>query len=86
MSYYVKRSGGRLGYAFVGPIRSEKQAQKEVKAWQSAGHTAEILPSSPLTRAEVRAWTKQIKAPDGQFPTWPPNPAVYLRSTREDLA
>lgn len=80
-SYYVKRSGGRLGYAFVGPIRSEKQAQKEVDAWISVGHTAELLPSSPLVRAEVRAWTKNVNAiRSGQFPSWPPNPAVYRRS------
>jgi hypothetical protein len=62
MSYYVKRSGGRFGQGYVGPIRSEKQAQRECEAWRGAGHTAELLPSSPLVRAEVRAWSKKARA------------------------
>jgi hypothetical protein len=61
MTYYVKRSGGRLGYAFVGPIRSERQAQREADAWQSCRHSAQLLPSSPLVRAEVRAWQRRIR-------------------------
>lgn len=61
-SYYVKRSGGSLGYAFVGPIRTEKQALKEVEAWRGAGHAAELLPVTPQSRSEVRAWQKAIKA------------------------
>jgi hypothetical protein len=61
MTYYVKRSGGQLGYAFVGPIRSERQAQREVAAWQSCGHSAQLLPSTPLVRAEVRAWQRAVK-------------------------
>jgi hypothetical protein len=61
MSYYVKRSGGRLGFAYVGPIRSERQAEKEAAAWISCGHTAEVQPSNPAVRADVRAWTRAIR-------------------------
>ncbi len=82
MSYYVKRSGGRLGYAFVGPIRSEKQAEKEVAAWVSCGHSAEILVSSPQVRSDVRSWEKTINAlRSGTFPSWPLHPAIYRKSS-----
>jgi hypothetical protein len=58
MSYYVKREHretGRIG--FVGPIRSLKQADKEVHAWLSCGtHKVWLLESSPEVRAEVRSW------------------------------
>lgn len=55
MSSYVKRSNGdREGW--TGPIRSEKQAQKEAAAWTDAGWTAEVVPSTPEVRSAVRAW------------------------------
>jgi hypothetical protein len=85
MSYYVKRSGGRLGYAYVGPIRAEKQAHKEAEAWISCGHTAEVLESSPAVRADVRAWDKTIHAI--RFGTFPGSPlyassSYYAQKTR----
>lgn len=77
MSYYVKRSGGRLGYAWVGPIRSERQARKEVAAWVSCGLTAELFETSPAVRAEVRSWEKTIHAMRfGTFPGWPVHAAL----------
>ena len=57
MSAYVKRSrDGRTGW--TGPIRSPKQVQKEAAAWRDAGWSAEVVDSTPETRAAVRAWQK----------------------------
>jgi hypothetical protein len=68
MSYYVKRTriaDGRVGW--TGPIRSERQAQRERAAWTCeapydgdgpAQHTAEVYVSTPEVRAAVRAWAK----------------------------
>ncbi len=58
MSFYVQRKHpeGRVGW--VGPIRSEKQAGKEVAAWESVGWEAECHPSTPAIRATVRRWVK----------------------------
>jgi hypothetical protein len=81
-AYYVKRSGGRLGYAYVGPIRSEKQAHKEVAAWVSCGHTAEVLEATPAVRTDVRSWEKTIRAiRSGTFPSWPIHEAYYGRKS-----
>jgi hypothetical protein len=58
MSFFVKRSSGtRQGW--TGPIRSERQADREVAAWQSAGWTAERVNSTPEIRREVSTWQKE---------------------------
>ncbi|HEY3947364.1 MAG TPA: hypothetical protein VGL78_19215 [Solirubrobacteraceae bacterium] len=62
MSFYVRRRDietGRLGW--TGPIRSERQAEREVAAWESCGWTAEKLPSTPEVRADVRAWDREVE-------------------------
>jgi hypothetical protein len=57
VSSYVRRQrNGRVGW--TGPIRSTRQAQREQAAWQQAGWTAEVLPSTPEIRAQVRAWER----------------------------
>lgn len=58
MSAYVKRTNpqGRVGW--TGPIRSDRQAQREADAWLDAGWEAEVHPSTPAVKAEVRAWEK----------------------------
>jgi hypothetical protein len=70
MSYYVKRSSERRHdiwtdrdvvdhrEGWTGPIRSAKQAEREATAWRDVGWSAEVLPSTPEVRAQVRAWTK----------------------------
>jgi hypothetical protein len=62
MSFYVRRreiETGRLGW--TGPIRSERQAGREVPAWENCGRTAEKLASTPRVRADVRAWDREVK-------------------------
>lgn len=64
MSYYVKRSrpgvvGTKRGW--TGPIRSERQAHRERAAWTEAGWEAEVVPSSPAVRAEVRKWENTVR-------------------------
>lgn len=65
MSWYVHRftgsvRGERVGW--TGPIRSERQADREVAAWREAGWTAEKLESCPRVRALVRTWVRERKA------------------------
>jgi hypothetical protein len=58
MSSYVRRAkDGRQGW--TGPIRSDRQAQREAQAWTDAGWTATVEPSTPEIRAEVRKWETQ---------------------------
>jgi len=57
MSFYVRRTNresGRVGW--TGPIRSERQVAKEAAAWEDAGWTAEVLPTSREVVGLVRAW------------------------------
>lgn len=73
-SWYVKRERGtRVGW--VGPIRSEAQADREVAAWtnpdphrwgEAGPWTAAKYPTSPQVRAEVRAWERQAKGYPGE--------------------
>lgn len=59
MSAYVKRTNpetDRVGW--TGPIRNDKQAEREATAWRDAGWAAEVHPSTPEIRAQVRAWEK----------------------------
>lgn len=69
MSYYVHRinENGRQGW--TGPIRSEKQANKEAEAWKDAGQEATVYESSPEVKARVRAWDKNPKQPLYPQPT-----------------
>jgi hypothetical protein len=66
MSYYVKRlregtatQPARVGW--TGPVRSERQARREVAAWESVGWVAWAEESTPAVKAEVRAWVKARK-------------------------
>ena len=58
MASYVKRTNdvGRVGW--VGPIRSPRQAVREVEAWESCGWSAEVVPVTPESRLVVRSWSK----------------------------
>ena len=58
MSFYVKRvrHDGRIGW--TGPIRSALQVEREADAWRDAGWTADVLPSTPEVRAEIREWER----------------------------
>jgi hypothetical protein len=47
-------------------VRGSNQANREVRAWQSAGWTAALHPATPEIRAEVRAWQKQAKGYPGE--------------------
>lgn len=61
MSYYIRRSkADRKGW--TGPIRSERQADREVAAWQSIGWDARREVSTPEVRAEVRTWERTVRA------------------------
>jgi len=64
MSYFVERHSDHnpTGLAYVGPIRSKAQAERERDAWVDAGHPATVLESGPETRAKVRAWEKAKRA------------------------
>jgi hypothetical protein len=78
MSYYVKRTrpaqpsdprasviGGRK-IGWTGPIRSEKQANREAAAWSDGGWSGEVIESTPDTRREVREWQKARNAERGR--------------------
>jgi hypothetical protein len=56
-TFYVKRSTDTRD-GWTGPIRSERQADREAAAWVAAGWSAEVVPSSPEVKREVRAWQK----------------------------
>lgn len=62
MSFYVRRTNedGREGW--VGPIRSEAQADREVAAWRECGWSADRVPVTTESRAEVKAWMAAVKA------------------------
>jgi hypothetical protein len=64
MSFYVERESEHnpTGLAYVGPIRSAVQAERERQAWEDCGHPATVLESGPETRAKVRAWEKAKRA------------------------
>jgi len=59
MSFYVRRAhtDGRGGW--VGPIRLERQANKEKAARESRGWVAWVEESTSAIRREVRAWQKE---------------------------
>jgi len=64
MSFYVRRMKAErfepTRLEWVGPIRSDKQAQKERDAWRECGWDATVFESSPDVRATVRAWQKEV--------------------------
>lgn len=63
-SQWVRRRAGERT-AWTGPIRSPRQAGKEADAWRSVGWDAEVVPSTPAVRAEVRAWQKSVRERKG---------------------
>lgn len=72
MSFYVYRTrearaddvpalvdpvvGRKVGW--TGPIRSERQAEREAQAWREAGHSATVEPSTPDVRKRARTWQR----------------------------
>jgi hypothetical protein len=56
VSFYVRRWDAEHPESWTGPIRTEKQAHKEATAWQQAGWSAEVVPSTPAVRTAVRDW------------------------------
>ena len=57
MSYYVRRRlGTRQGW--TGPIRSRRQVEREAQAWRDSGWEADVEPSTPEVRAEIRQWER----------------------------
>jgi hypothetical protein len=73
-SFYVKRKSpvGRVdGYnmlipqtiGWTGPIHSERQADREAKAWLDCGWTAEVVPSTPEVRKQIRVWERNRNTP-----------------------
>lgn len=56
MSFYVRREGSSIGW--TGPIRSEKQANREADAWRSVGWSATVEPSTPEIRKQIREWER----------------------------
>lgn len=65
MSYYVRRHRTTsTADSFTGPIRTERQAQREAAAWNDSTEgewVATVEPSTPTLRAEIRAWEKSKK-------------------------
>ena len=72
MSHYVKRTSKRnpAGIAYVGPIRSEAQANREAAVWREAGETAEVLQSTPAVRRDVNRWQRITHAEDASETVW----------------
>jgi len=59
-SFYVHRTrGDREGW--TGPIRSQRQADREAAAWREAGWAATVHPSTPETKRRVRAWERAVR-------------------------
>lgn len=57
MSFYVKRERtDRVGW--TGPIRSQRQAEREAEAWRDAFWTATVIQSTPEVRQQIRQWEK----------------------------
>lgn len=84
MSYYVKRTSksSPVGFSYVGPIRSESQAEKERDAWLAAGESAEILLSTSAVRNRVRAHAKAVSAPDAREMVWYQDEQMTMASYR----
>lgn len=54
--WYVERSFAHpFKRGYTGPL-SERQARREVQAWNDAGWSAAMLPSTPTVRKMVRDW------------------------------
>jgi hypothetical protein len=74
--FYVRRVKRSTpgGFAWVGPIRSERQAEREAATWNAAGapdcgspddgvpYDAVVLPSSPDVRRQVQEWQASVQA------------------------
>lgn len=62
-SHYVLQDG------WTGPIRSQRQAERERAAWMNLDTgewTAEVLPSSPEVRAKVQEWQRRTDRRHGR--------------------
>lgn len=69
MSYYVMRilrGDPTLKLGYTGPIRSKRQAQREVDAWSAAGWNAQLLNSTPEVRRAVRCWQRERNEAHGR--------------------
>lgn len=66
MAFYVRRTSQRnpAGMAFVGPIRSAAQAERERDAWAECGEQAEVLEATAEVRSLVRRWDRVTHAAD----------------------
>lgn len=53
---------GQARQAWTGPLRSPRQAGREVAAWQEAGWDASPVRSTPQVREQVRAWQRAADA------------------------
>jgi hypothetical protein len=59
VSFMVRRTRPHQGpTSWTGPIRSERQANREAAAWASEGYIAEVLDYTPEVKKLVRAWQK----------------------------
>lgn len=64
MSFYVRREKpGNVGVrrGWTGPIRSERQAEREAEAWRDAGWSAIVETSSSEIKREVRRWMNEVR-------------------------
>lgn len=59
-------SFGSWQEGWTGPIRSERQADREAQAWVTAGWHAERVASTPEIRAQVRAWQRTADERQGR--------------------
>jgi hypothetical protein len=69
MSYYVKRFKQETpgGYAWIGPIRSARQAYREAEAWVKTGtYPVYVVESSREIRREVRSWQRAVNVLHGR--------------------
>lgn len=64
----VSAEGTVFGRPVVGwtRVRGSRQAERERAAWTATGWTAEVVPTSPQVRAEVRAWERVAQGYPGE--------------------
>jgi hypothetical protein len=61
MTYYVRRQKhDRI--AWVGPLRTFRNASDEADAWRENGWSATIHASTPVIKIEVAIWEQEKKA------------------------
>lgn len=57
---------GRVVYGWVGPVRSGRQALREVAAWMSGGQRARAYLATPARKREVDAWQAEADRRHGR--------------------